>query len=96
MIIPSEIPQQEEVYKKVTEVVVDKFKVKAPEKKNCGCGKVSIRRAEFEVKGSDKKKDMVAMYKLIFQNSIGKLLYESNISGHASKSRVVEEKSFKN
>jgi hypothetical protein len=38
----------------------------------------------------------VAVYKVIHKNSIGKILYDSSISGTHSKLRAVPEKSHKN
>ena len=38
----------------------------------------------------------VAVFKVIHKNTIGKILYDSNISGAFSKSRKVAEKSHKN
>ena len=40
--------------------------------------------------------DAVTIYKLIFKNSIGKILYDGSISGKLSKFKKVEEKSSKN
>ena len=38
----------------------------------------------------------VKIYKLIFKNSIGKTLYEGNLSGKVSKIKRVAEKASKN
>jgi hypothetical protein len=56
-------------------------------KKSCGCGKVSILKGLF---------NNIVIYKVVHKNSIGKILYEANISGVQSKIRKIEEKSFKN
>ena len=38
----------------------------------------------------------MTLFKVIFKNNIGKILYESNISGAASKHKRVEAKAYKN
>lgn len=82
----------ENPFKKVFEKQVDKFKIAipAPLKKNLGQGKVSIQTGEF---GEDKK---TIMTKVVFRNSIGKTLYEANVTGKFSKLKKVTEKSTKN
>lgn len=52
---------------------------------------MSIQKGEF---GKEDKKAII--YKVIFKNNIGKILFDSNISGAASKLKKIEEKSFKN
>ena len=49
---------------------------------------MSIQRAEFS-------KDLV-VFKVIFRNQIGKLLYDGQIDAKQSKAREVPEKAFKN
>jgi len=51
---------------------------------------VSIQTGEF---GEDKK---TIMTKVVFRNSIGKTLYEANVTGKFSKLKKVTEKSTKN
>ena len=38
----------------------------------------------------------VTLYKVIFKNNIGKILYDSSISGAASKHKKVAAKAYKN
>jgi hypothetical protein len=76
-------------YEKVFEKEVQKFKISTPIelKKNCGLGKVSILKGVF---------NGIAVFKVIHKNTIGKILYDSNVSGVYSKLRKVPEKSHKN
>lgn len=76
-------------FEKVFEKEVQKFKISTPieQKKNCGMGKISIQKGVF---------NEVTVFKVIHQNTIGKILYDSNISGALSKLRKVPEKSHKN
>jgi len=76
-------------FKKVFEKEVMKFKQVTPaaEKHSCGIGKLSILEAKI---GSS------ILYKLVFKNNIGKILYDANISGKFSKHRKIEEKAYKN
>lgn len=78
-------------FSKKFEKTVDKFKLVTPQKKNLGQGKLSIQFGEFG-EGATK----VKVYKVVFRNSIGKTLYEANISGKFSKVRKVDEKAAKN
>lgn len=48
-------------------------------------------RGEF---GEGENKSII--YKLVFKNAIGKILYDSNITGAFSKMRKIIEKSYKN
>lgn len=70
---------------------VPKFKQSAPvaQKKNCGNGKLQMLRGEF---GENK----TIIYKLVFKNAIGKILYDAHLSAKMSKQRKVEEKAYKN
>jgi len=52
-------------------------------------------RGEFGASEEDKGKKCV-IFKVVFKNNIGKILYDCNISGAVSKLRKIEEKSFKN
>lgn len=36
------------------------------------------------------------MYKIVFKNSIGRILYDASLSSKMSKQRKVEEKAYKN
>ena len=56
-----------------------------------GIGKVSIQKGVF---GEDENK--ITIYKVIFKNSLGKILYDSSISKVYSKMRKIEEKAYKN
>jgi hypothetical protein len=69
---------------------VDKFKISKPhiKKKNLQNGKVSIQRGEF----GDKK---VLWCKIVFSNTIGKVLYDASITAN-SKHKPVVEKNHKN
>ena len=78
---------------KVYEVETDKLKVVTPEKRNCGIGKVSIHKIEIEAKDAKPK---TVIYKIVYKNVIGKMLYDANISGKFSKVRKIPEKAYKN
>jgi hypothetical protein len=69
---------------------VDKFKVKhpLPKKKNLLNGQVSIERGEF----GDQK---VLWCKIVFKNTIGRILYDASITA-MSKHKPVVEKNHKN
>lgn len=79
---------------KLFERDISKFKVDKPAdiKKNCGIGKVSLQKCEFGKEDSAK----ITIFKVIFKNSIGKILYEGTILNKASKIRAVVEKAHKN
>ena len=79
----ADVPAAPSPFDKVFQQEVAKFKIAAPEKRTCGRGKVSIVRGEFGNKEDDKKK--LVMWKVVFKNSIGKILYSADISGKASK-----------
>jgi len=68
------------LYKKIFEKEVTKLKQIVPEKKVFGIGRLSIQKAEL---GENENK--ISLYKIIFKNSIGKLLYEGSISGKFSQ-----------
>lgn len=59
----------------------------ADQKKSCGIGKISIQRAEFGANEENKKG--VVMYKVIFKNPIGKILYDSYITKTGSKMKEI-------
>ena len=88
MTLGSDIVLQKSPFRKIFELTVEKFKIATPltQKKNLQNGKVSIHRGEF---------DSTIMCKIIFQNNIGKNLFEANISA-ACKYRRVTEKVQKN
>lgn len=67
-----------------------KFKQATPaeQKHSCGSGKLSILKGEFG--------ENVTIFKVVFKNNIGKILYDSNLSGTYSKLRKIEEKAYKN
>ena len=69
---------QKSPFSKQFEKEVQKFKQITPsdQKKNCGQGRVSIQKGEF---GEGDQKSLV--FKVVFKNGIGKILYDSNISG---------------
>lgn len=58
-----------------------------------GIGKVQILKMELQ---SSEGKDPVIIYKVVFKNAIGKILYKSSITASGSKVRKIVEKSFKN
>jgi hypothetical protein len=76
-------------FEKVFEKEVQKFKISTPaeNKKNCGLGKASVQKGVFAG---------VAVFKMIHKNTIGKILYDANLSAAHSKCRRVPEKSHKN
>lgn len=80
----SDVVVQKSPFKKVFEINVEKFKIAIPvaQKKNLQNGRVSIHRGEF---------DKVIMCKIIFQNNIGKNLYDANISAVCKFRRVTEK-----
>ena len=84
--------QNKSPFVKVIEFNIDKFKISKPleKKKNLQNGKVSVQRGEFG--DSDKK---VLWCKVVFQNTIGKTLYNASITGN-SKHKAVIEKNHKN
>lgn len=82
-------------FEKLYEIDTDKFKIVKPEKRNCGIGKVSIHKGEFDSKDKDSQSKTV-IYKVVYKNVIGKTLYDANISGKFSKSRKIPEKAYKN
>ena len=77
-------------FSKEIELQVDKLKVDKPDnlKKSCGNGRVSINKAEL-VPGK-------VTYKVIFRNTIGKTLFDTDLNWKFSKVKVVEEKANKN
>ena len=89
--------QQESPFQKLFEKEVEKFKIKIPEplKKNLGRGKVQIMKGVFGVKEGETEGG-VTLCKLIFKNTIGKILFDGTISAKFSKSKKVEEKAYKN
>ena len=58
-----------------------------------GIGKVQILKMEVETTDG---KDPITIYKVVFKNLIGKILYKSSITATGSKERKIVEKSFKN
>lgn len=89
----ADVPAAPSPFEKKFMQEVTKFKIAAPQKRTCGRGKVSLVRGEFSDKADDKKK--VIIWKVVFKNSIGKVLYQADISGKASKQRRVPEKEVK-
>ena len=90
--LDTNIVQNKSPFVKVIDLSVDKFKISKPQekKKNLQNGKVSVQRGEF---GDDSKK--MIWCKVVFQNNIGKVLYNASITGN-SKFKAVVEKHHKN
>lgn len=88
-------PLCESPFEKLYEVDADKFKIVKPEKHNCGIGRVSIHKGEFASKDENGARKSV-IYKVIYKNVIGKILYDAVISGKLSKMRKIPEKAYKN
>lgn len=80
-------------FTKLFEREISKYKVDKPaeQKRNCGIGKVSIQKCEFGKEDAAK----ITVYKVIFKNTIGKILYEGTILNN-SKIRPIVEKAHKN
>jgi len=91
--LDTNIVQNKSPFVKVIDLSVDKFKISNPQekKKNLQNGKVSVQRGEF---GDDSSKKMI-WCKVVFQNNIGKVLYNASITGN-SKFKAVVEKHHKN
>ena len=86
--MPEKIVEAKDVFEKTFNKSVNKFKLAHPEdrKTNYGGGNLSIAMAD--IKGSK-------MCRLVFRNSIGKVLYDGIIH-KKSKSKEITEKAFKN
>lgn len=85
--------QEKSPFSRIFEKSVAKFKIKFPadHKRSCGGGKVSIHKGVFT--SGDKT---VYLFKVVFKNPIGKILYDGSIQAAISKCKKIEEKSYKN
>jgi hypothetical protein len=81
--------QAQSPFEKLFDKEVEKFRIKVPEsqKRNFGRGKLQLLKGVFG--------EAIVM-KLVFKNSIGKILYDGSLSGKMSKSKKVAEKANKN